>query len=96
MSRKPLSLPSGHFIFRNLSSVGFGIATWYNDNTLEERAKMTKELVELMEDGTLPPPDAEIVVAKKSLTDEELGVLGRELGKRGMEGFGKKLLLKFE
>ena len=57
---------------------------------------MTKILVELMEEGSLRAPAAEIVKIAPDASDSEVDAVAKELGAAALRGFGKKLLLKFE
>ena len=49
MSKQPLSLPTSLHIFKNLTSHGYWQTRWNSTHTQEEREKMIKFLVELME-----------------------------------------------
>lgn len=44
MSKKPLSLPTSAFIFKNLSAQGFWQSRWYNQHTRKEREDLMKTL----------------------------------------------------
>lgn len=57
---------------------------------------MTKILVELMEEGSLRAPAAEIVKIAPDASESEVDAVAKELGAAALRGFGKKLLLKFE
>ena len=48
MSKQPLSIPTGLFIFKNLKCHGFWQSKWYKENSREKREEMMKELVSLM------------------------------------------------
>lgn len=90
MSMQPLSLPSSLFIFKNLTSKGFWLTTWYKACSFDERMAMTKELVALMEAGKLRAPECEIVDLSGS--DEQVGRRAREAI---AETRGKKVVFRF-
>lgn len=90
MSKQPLSLPSSLFIFKNLSSTGFWMTTWYKNCSFEERMSMTKELIGLIEAKKLKAPEAEVVSLSGS--DEEVCKRAKEAIR---EVKGKKVIFKF-
>ncbi len=47
MSKEPLSLPTGLFIFKNLTCHGFWQSRWYERATVEEREELVGRLVAL-------------------------------------------------
>ena len=51
MAKEALSFPSSVFIFNNLTAHGFWQSEWYKQKSLEERARVTRELVEYMATG---------------------------------------------
>ena len=90
MSMQPVSLPSSLFIFKNITSAGFWMTTWYKGCTPEERRRMTDELCTLMRDGKLREPAVEVV--RLSGSDDEIGRTAREAIK---DVKGKKVLFQF-
>ncbi|KAL9655172.1 hypothetical protein ABK040_008947 [Willaertia magna] len=53
MSRQPITVPTGPFIFNNISLKGFWMTRWVETHTKEERDKMLNELSTLMKDKKL-------------------------------------------
>jgi hypothetical protein len=53
MSKKPLSLPTSQFIFKNLTSHGFWQSRWYGEKSRAEREELVHKLAKLMSDGTV-------------------------------------------
>lgn len=47
MSKKPLSLPTSLFIFKNLVCHGFWQSRWYLEHTREEREKLMRSLADM-------------------------------------------------
>ena len=90
MSMQPVSLPSSLFIFRNITSAGFWMTTWYRGCTSEQRRSMTDELCTLMRDGKLREPAVEII--RLSGSDKDIGRMARE-AIRDIKG--KKVLFQF-
>ena len=90
MSMQPLSLPSSLFIFKNLTSSGFWMTTWYNSCTIEQRREMTQQLVDYLESGALKAPDCEIV---------ELSGSEEDFANRAVQAIketkGKKIVFRF-
>uniref|UniRef100_A0A0R3S552 Enoyl-[acyl-carrier-protein] reductase, mitochondrial n=1 Tax=Elaeophora elaphi TaxID=1147741 RepID=A0A0R3S552_9BILA len=60
MSKKPIEVPTGLFIFKDIKLVGFWISHWYTvrDNE-KDREAMFEELQDLMKCGKLCPPKVE-------------------------------------
>ena len=55
MSRRPLSIPAGPLIFKNLSLKGFWVSDWYKKSSNEDRSKMIENILEWYGDGRLKP-----------------------------------------
>lgn len=51
MSKQPLSIPTGLFIFKNLKCHGFWQSKWYKENGSTKRKDLMEELVSLMTQG---------------------------------------------
>ena len=51
MSKKPMSLPSSAFIFKNMKAHGFMQGRWYRENSLEDREELMRELTNMMAEG---------------------------------------------
>lgn len=51
MSKSPLSLPTGLFIFKNLTSHGYWQSRWYKDHSREEQLELFKEIMGLIKKG---------------------------------------------
>ncbi|KAL7003906.1 hypothetical protein EMMF5_006554, partial [Cystobasidiomycetes sp. EMM_F5] len=90
MSKQPLSLPSSLLIFRGLNSVGFWMTTWYARASRAERMKMSKDLVELMEQGKFKQTECDILDLQGS--DRDIARMSNnEISQPRM----KKLMLRF-
>ncbi|CAE6516070.1 unnamed protein product [Rhizoctonia solani] len=48
MSKKPISLPTSLFIFKNLTLYGYWQRRWYETHTPEERQSMLQDIIHLM------------------------------------------------
>jgi trans-2-enoyl-CoA reductase len=53
MSRKPVSLPTGPFIFNNIVARGFWLTKWLEKSSKQEREKMINELSTLIKNKEL-------------------------------------------
>jgi NADPH:quinone reductase-like Zn-dependent oxidoreductase len=51
MSKKPLSLPTSAFIFKNLIAHGFWQSQWYLDRSIAEREKLMQSLTQLIKEA---------------------------------------------
>ena len=51
MSKKPLSLPTSLFIFKNLSAHGYWQHRWYQEHSREEREQLMRTLADLKVSG---------------------------------------------
>ncbi|KAF9525983.1 NAD-binding protein [Crepidotus variabilis] len=93
MSKKPLSLPTSLFIFKNLTCHGFWQSQWYLTKSPEQRQHMMQQLVALIEQNKLRMTTHEIISISATLSDQEATTkiqnLLRDVG-RG------KILLKIE
>ena len=47
MSKRPLTLPTSLFIFKNLTSHGFWQTRWYDQKTRQEREDLMQKLVDM-------------------------------------------------
>ncbi|XP_015784449.1 enoyl-[acyl-carrier-protein] reductase, mitochondrial [Tetranychus urticae] len=57
MSKKPLTLPAGPFIFKHLISTGFWVTKWKKEHAGKpEYTEMTQNLVNLFKEGKLQAP----------------------------------------
>ncbi|CAG9537818.1 unnamed protein product, partial [Cercopithifilaria johnstoni] len=57
MSKKPIEVPTGPFIFKDIKLVGFWISQWYTTRGIEkDREAMFEELQDLIKHGKLRPP----------------------------------------
>ncbi|EIW58680.1 NAD-P-binding protein [Trametes versicolor FP-101664 SS1] len=90
MSKKPLSLPTSAFIFKNLSAQGFWQSRWYNQHTRQEREALMKTLAGFK----LKEPEHEILDLSGEPSDEAATQKLREVLTRMEQGFGKKVLLR--
>ena len=54
MSKKPLSLPTSLFIFKNLSAHGYWQHRWYQEHSREEREQLMRTLADLKVSGIVP------------------------------------------
>lgn len=62
MSREPVTVATGPLIFKDISFRGFWMTRWSKENyDVPERAKMMKELCQLIEDGKFVAPMHEMV-----------------------------------
>ncbi|CAE6401208.1 unnamed protein product [Rhizoctonia solani] len=95
MSKGPLSLPTGLFIFKNLTSYGYWQTRWYETHSPEERQSMLQEITDLMLADKLGAPEHEILVIPESEKDATR-VLREKLMLIDAGRYGKKLLLKFD
>lgn len=98
MSKQPVSIPSGSFIFRNLRAVGFGVSRWYRDNSDEARQLMLEHLVEMFNSGQLRPPRAKVSkLSASNISEDELGALARAMAERTLRGrTGEKQILQWD
>ncbi|KAI0641901.1 NAD(P)-binding protein [Trametes meyenii] len=90
MSKKPLSLPTSLFIFKNLCAQGFWQSTWYKRHTRQEREQLMKTLADLK----LKEPEHEILDLSEEHSDEEATQRLRSVLTKMEEGYGKKVLLR--
>jgi NADPH:quinone reductase-like Zn-dependent oxidoreductase len=65
MSKRPVEIGTGAFIFNGICAKGFSLGTWIMENDVEKVAKMFAELQELILNGKLCPPPAKIVPMQK-------------------------------
>ncbi|KAG7095212.1 hypothetical protein E1B28_005987 [Marasmius oreades] len=97
MSKKPLSLPTSLFIFKNLTSHGFWQTRWSKENSRHKKAALIGTLAEWMTQGKLKAPDHENLTIFRHDSDEEATQKVRETLRRVAEGkVGKKVLFKLE
>ena len=76
MSKQPLSIPTGLFIFKNLKCHGFWQSKWYKENSREKREEMMKELVSLMLQDKVGDPSNYFFLSK--VTDLKYAAEGTE------------------
>jgi trans-2-enoyl-CoA reductase len=53
MGRKPVRVPNGLLIFKDLRFRGFWVSRWFRESTREQREEMFKPIIELVRDGDL-------------------------------------------
>lgn len=94
MAKQSLSIPPSLFIFKKLTSTGFWLSNWCDNNPIE-RKLMIEELAQLTADGRLKEADNEIVELDTSNSDEAIGIVIREVMQRIEAGRSKKILLKW-
>lgn len=65
MSREPVTVPTGHLIFKDISFRGFWMTRWTRENIESpQRAEMFGDLVKFIQEGALRGPRAKIVPVK--------------------------------
>ncbi len=87
MSLKPLLIPNGLFIFKNLRFTGFWVNKWYDGATPEQRAETFAPLFEMAERGLLRTK----VEKTYPLSEATAAVARASQGKRG-----GKIVFRFE
>ncbi|CDO77669.1 hypothetical protein BN946_scf184969.g20 [Trametes cinnabarina] len=90
MSKKPLSLPTSLFIFKNLCAQGFWQSRWYQQHSRQEREDLMKTLA----DFKLKEPEHEILDLSAEPSDEAATQRLRHVLLKMEQGFGKKVLLR--
>ena len=61
MSKQPVTVPTGEFIFRDITCRGFWMSRWKAENLKgSEFAKMLHELIDFIRRGQLKPPQCQI------------------------------------
>ncbi|KAI0629236.1 NAD-P-binding protein [Trametes polyzona] len=90
MSKKPLSLPTSLFIFKNLTARGFWQSTWYKQHSREERERLMQTLAGFK----LKEPEHEILDLSGEPSDEAATERLRGVLRKMEEGFSKKVLLR--
>ncbi|KAI0331467.1 NAD-P-binding protein [Cubamyces sp. BRFM 1775] len=90
MSKKPLSLPTSLFIFKNLCTQGFWQSRWYKQHTRQER----EELMQTLADLKLKEPEHEVLDLSGESSDEAATQKLREVLTKMEQGFSKKVLLR--
>jgi len=48
MSRKPITIPTSQFIFKDITLKGFWLSKWIEEHSLDERSKMVEDLINLI------------------------------------------------
>ncbi|THH02685.1 hypothetical protein EW026_g208 [Hermanssonia centrifuga] len=95
MSKKPLSIPTSAFIFKNLTCHGFWQSRWYEQKTRVEREEMLRKLADIM--GNLREPEHEIQTIPASESDVDAATRIQGIIRKIAGGqYGKKVLLKME
>ncbi|KAF3939646.1 hypothetical protein ABW19_dt0204043 [Dactylella cylindrospora] len=85
MSKKPLTLPAGLFIFKDLHCHGFWVSAW-SDNNPGAKLEMVTEILDLIRSGDFKDLPYETI----TWTDNtEVGTLLEAVGK-GISGFSNK------
>ncbi|KIP09981.1 hypothetical protein PHLGIDRAFT_66541 [Phlebiopsis gigantea 11061_1 CR5-6] len=93
MSKRPLTLPTSLFIFKNLKSHGFWQTRWYAQKTRQEREELMQKLVAMK----LKEPEHEIVTIPAGDSDEQATKRVRGIIESLAQGqYGKKVLLSIE
>lgn len=94
MSMKPLVVPTSQLIFRDLKLEGFMLTNWLMQASMQDRKKMLKELVALVDHHQLREHGHSTIVTVDSSKHAELEV--RRTVKESMSGLsGKKFLFRF-
>ncbi|XP_055693065.1 enoyl-[acyl-carrier-protein] reductase, mitochondrial [Lutzomyia longipalpis] len=89
MSREPVTVPTGHLIFKDIAFRGFWMTRWTRENlNSPERSEMFRDLIEFIEKGDLQGPRAKIVPAK-----DFQGALRNAMAFQGF--IGQKFILDF-
>ena len=86
MSKEPLQLPTGEFIFRDLVARGFWLSRWTSSHSEEEREQMLDSLWPLLRSHQLRPPELE-----RTPLEEAVAAVGRAAA--GGPGRRKTLLV---
>ena len=86
MSRKPVTVPTGVFIFKEVTAIGYWNSQWNKDNKDNpEKDKMFSDICDLIKQGKLSPPASDLIPFENYA----------EAVKTSMAGFqGKKKVLK--
>ncbi|KAI1796596.1 NAD(P)-binding protein [Ganoderma leucocontextum] len=90
MSKKPLSLPTSLFIFKNLCTHGYWQHRWYQDHSRRQRENLMRTLTKLK----LKEPEHEILDLSGEASDEAATKKLQETLIRMETGFSKKILLR--
>jgi trans-2-enoyl-CoA reductase len=53
MSRKPVQIPTGAFIFHNIKCVGFWLSKWNETASIDQRNEMLKNIIQLIREGVI-------------------------------------------
>ena len=62
MSRKPVTIPTGLFIFKEVTALGYWNSKWNKDNKNNpEKDKMFNEICDMIREGKLIPPPSDII-----------------------------------
>lgn len=85
MSRRPITIPSSMFLFRDIRFRGFWLQQWNKEHTLEERKQMYNTLLNLMKDKKLTL-NTEVVNFEKGIYDAI---------SKSTQSHGKKVVLDF-
>ncbi|PZC74474.1 hypothetical protein B5X24_HaOG207831 [Helicoverpa armigera] len=88
MSRKPVSIPTSAFIFKNLSFFGFWMTAWNTKASKSDKDKMMSEVISLMCEKKLKAP-----VHKMVKLDEFKEAISNTLTSKGFRG--RKYILDF-
>lgn len=93
MSKQPLALPTGAFIFKNLACHGFWQSRWYAQHSRAEREALLAKIAGMQ----LKEPEHEIVTIPAQESDAQATERVRSVMETLSKGqYGKKILLKIE
>ncbi|TIB30907.1 hypothetical protein E3P84_03152 [Wallemia ichthyophaga] len=95
MSKKPLCIPPGLLIFKDIKSVGFWMSKWYAKSSAEDRSAIAGEIVQLIESGSLTEPPHQIVSIGGHQTDQQATQTLRDALAAQANG-GKKILFEMK
>uniref|UniRef100_A0A6B2EKK3 Enoyl-[acyl-carrier-protein] reductase, mitochondrial n=1 Tax=Phlebotomus kandelakii TaxID=1109342 RepID=A0A6B2EKK3_9DIPT len=89
MSREPVTVPTGHLIFKDIAFMGFWMTRWTRENLeTPQREEMFRDLVKFIEEGDFRGPRAKIVPVR-----EFREALANALAFQGF--IGQKFILDF-
>ncbi|KAI0272639.1 hypothetical protein BC834DRAFT_857625 [Gloeopeniophorella convolvens] len=96
MAKRPLTFPSSLFIFKNLTTHGFWLSRWFQENS-GQQAQIFGDLAKAMASGQLKEPKHEIITIDESVSDEQASSTVREVFQGVASGaFKRKVILKIE
>jgi trans-2-enoyl-CoA reductase len=96
MSKQPFSIPAGLLIFQDFTIKGFMMNQWYASHSGEERQKLMKDLVQWYEEGSLQPPQSNIIELKENDSVDEVTSKAGEAVQQSTRGFSSaKMFFRF-